>query len=309
MADQAALRVTRVGPESSNDPGFGFPDMQLNSGFQLPFPMARTAPPLSAQLSIPGMNIADVNYRPNKVIGLNSFSTIPSHYNTLVDNSDDQSKNDVREISLGQLLFARNHRKAKKRAGLPGPMYSQHVGPNNVEFKELLQLNRHLVNAKDMYETAADVVAEWRMLGVLKNEVAPNANIPYGTAPRSRTVNLIVGHRVSVLDYWAGFALTASMPLYLVVKWVDKGVADGYWQVFPYADPDEPYPPLEEVTFKKRGTWMVGEVIRVGVTSESRQRFQNGNPNLSLTKSMAAQGMLQTIEIYIGAARRGARSV
>ena len=300
MADQAALRVTRVGPESSNDRGFGFPDMQLNSTFALPFPMARSAPPLSAQLSIPGMSIADVNYRPNTVIGLNSFSTIPSHYNTLVDNSDDQSKNDVREISLGQLLFARNHRKAKKRAGTPGPMYSQHVGANNVEFKELLQLNRYLMTAKDLYETAADVVAEWRMLGVLKNEVAPNANIPYGTAPRSRTVNLIVGHRVSVLDYWTGFALTASMPVYLIVKYYDKGTNGGYWQIEPYANPDEPYPPLEKLTFTKRGAPMVGEVIRVGITSESRGRFENGNPSLQLTKSMAAQGMLQTVEIYIG---------
>jgi hypothetical protein len=96
-------------------------------------------------------------------------------------------------------------------------MYSQHVGPNNVEFKELLQLNRYLEGASDVYETAADITAEWRMLGVVKNEVAPNANIPYGTAPRSRTINLIVGHRVSLLDYWTGYALTASMPLYLIV--------------------------------------------------------------------------------------------
>lgn len=221
-----------------------------------------------------------------------------AHYNTLVDNSEDsQSAVDSRELSLGQLLFARNHRKAVRNKGKTGPMYAQTVGPNNCEFKELLQLNSHLKKMGGNYKTASDVLAEWKYIGILKNEVAPNANIPYGTAPRSRTINLIVGHRVAILDYWIGYSLTASMPIYLVVKWD----ARGYWQIVPYADPNEPVPPMEELTVvMTNGDIKVGEAIRVGITSESRRMFENTRPSLDFTKSMARQGVLSTIEIYIG---------
>jgi hypothetical protein len=94
--------------------------------------------------------------------------------------------------------------------------------------------------------------------------------------------------------------MTASMPLYLIVTWEDKGKNDGYWKVVPYANPDEPYPPLESLVYTRYDVKGVGEVIRVGITSESRRMYEHGTPSLDLTRSMATQGMLQTVEIYIG---------
>jgi len=170
-------RITSVGGLDSSDRGFGYPEMNLNSSIQLPFPQARTAPGAPG-LTLPGINIASVAYRPNAVIGLNSFSTIPAHYNTLVDNSEDsQSAVDSRELSLGQLLFARNHRKAVRNKGKTGPMYAQTVGPNNCEFKELLQLNSHLKKMGGNYKTASDVLAEWKYIGILKKS-AVDASTP-----------------------------------------------------------------------------------------------------------------------------------
>jgi hypothetical protein len=58
MSDPTA-RIAGVGLGD----GFGFPDAKFNNTFALPFPMANSAPALSSQLSIPGIGIADVNYR------------------------------------------------------------------------------------------------------------------------------------------------------------------------------------------------------------------------------------------------------
>lgn len=81
----------------------------------------------------------------------------------------------ARRLSVGMLIFARNHLRASTRAECR-PSYGVSVGNTCAEMKELFQLNQFLFENSHLYATAKAVAAEWPLLGIFKNETSNNAS-------------------------------------------------------------------------------------------------------------------------------------
>lgn len=103
--------------------------------------------------------------------GLQSFLSIPAHFVLLTDSAPNNANSsfEARRISVGMLLFSRNHLKASTRAECR-PSYGVAVGNTCVEMKELFQLNSFLLNNSHLYASAKAIAAEWPLIGVFKNE-------------------------------------------------------------------------------------------------------------------------------------------
>ena len=162
--------------------------------------------------------------------------------------------------------------------------------------QELTQLNEYLEQNSGDYDTADEIVAEWRLMGVIKNEAAPTS-AQYGTARVSRIVNLVVSHRVSVLNYWARSRILQTQKLYLVIKRDD---ATEKWKITPWTSPNFDYPPLSEITYD--GGKRVGTAVYVGKSSDqawAQHGGLSGTPT-DVSKSLVKGGMMSTIEMYLG---------
>ena len=109
-----------------------------------------------------------------------------------------------------------------------------------VELKEVNQLNAWLLEVEPRgagdppyYATAEEVLDEWKLLGVIKSEVAPRRN--YGEPAASRVLNLIVHGRVPTFNLWGGH-VTAGADLYLLVTRRKRGSAGQVaWTVTPWS--------------------------------------------------------------------------
>jgi len=186
------------------------------------------------------------------------------------------------------------------------PQYNRTEGANTVELKELTQLNRHLLENSDAYETAEQVIATWRLLGVVKTEAAPTGGVQYGQAAVERILNLVVSHRVSLLNYWLGTSsIVPTQKLYIVVK-RDKA-NKGAWQLFPWTDGSSGYPRPADLTTEQFGQHeeSVGAYYYVGRSSDQvyahfghSERRAAAKPKL--TESLLAQGMMSSLEISLG---------
>jgi hypothetical protein len=135
-------------------------------------------------------------------------------------------------------------------------------------------------------------------VGVLKTETAPmSTNTMYGTAPRSRIINLVVSHRVSVLNYWAGQRILEGQKLYLIVK----KELDGAWTVSPWTSSNAAYPPLWEIMCKDNKT--VGGVIYVGKSTDQNRSIQTSNKHttsINVCESLVSRGFMEQLEINLG---------
>ena len=285
--------------DQSNAPGF--PGAGGAGVVRLPFPQTAGPGAGLSTVAVPGLGAISGLQRPNRSVGLGlpSFTSIPHHVVTKTDASDPESVPDAKDIGVAQLLFARNDKRAKRKRGAM-PRYAPSTA-TNAEFKELTQLNRHLEENRALYSSAAEVMAEWHYLGVVKNEVAPNSNAGYRGAPASRMLNLIVGHRVQVLDYWAGLALSPSCPLYLVIRGV-PGTRGFHYQFVPWSNPDSPMPTLADVTYEdpRTKTFHVADLVRVGRASQYRDAGAYGEGKIDPLKKIISQGIKTTVEVYIG---------
>jgi hypothetical protein len=182
-------------PGTSN--GFGFPDSTFSTGLNLPF-KSDTGAPAGRNLSNLGMPGSQFfAARQPKYIdgeflsflsflfalltshslraGLQSFLSIPAHYVVLTDTAPNNSNSgfEARRLSVGMLLFGRNHLKASTRAECR-PSYGVPVGNTTVEMKELFMLNTFLLNNSHLYASAKAIAAEWPIIGVFKNETSNN---------------------------------------------------------------------------------------------------------------------------------------
>jgi hypothetical protein len=290
-------------PGTSN--GFGFPNATFSTGLNLPF-RSDTGPPAGRNLSnlgMPGSQFFAAR-QPKYIDGLQSFLSIPAHYVILTDSAPNNSNSgfEARRLSVGMLLFARNHLKASNRAETR-PSYGVPVGSTCIEAKELFQLNQFLYNNSALYKNAKSVVSEWILLGTFKNETANNGtwSKAYGDAARSRIINVIVSHRVATLNYWINYDLVVGQPLYLIVK----RDAKGHWQIIPWADSHKIHPAIDDLYFEwesENGKINdLGLAIHVGFSGHDQVPKDMGLQKgaLGVTKSLIERGVLSTIDVHL----------
>ncbi len=165
-------------PAVGSSKGFGFPDSTFSTGLGLPFRSDTGAPPGRnlTGLGMPGSQFFAAR-SPKYIDGLQSFLSIPAHFVLLTDTAPNNSNSgfEARRLSVGMILFGRNHLKASTRAECR-PSYGVPVGNTCVECKELFQLNTFLLNNSHLYASAKAVAVEWPLLGVFKNETANNVS-------------------------------------------------------------------------------------------------------------------------------------
>ena len=281
-----------------------------NTGLGLPF--TTSGAPASTR-GIDGLNNLAVNtvVRPNSYIGLNSFNSVMAHYVVIPNTNavdDPQGISDARDLGLSMLCFARDSAAASSSRH-HRPSYGVPTGgptsKNTTEMKELTQLNAFLERNSHYYNTASEILAEWKLIGVIKTEAAPaslaSQATPYGSASSSRIVNLVVGYRVACLNYWSTAEIYQTQRLFLIIKKTLSGV----WQITPWTDPNKSAPTFADLSYRdKDGTIHVGEFIYVGKSSDQHiehvQKKKYMHATADMNRSLVKQGMLGTIEIYIG---------
>lgn len=170
-------------------------------GLNVGFPYTGTP---SATSGIPNMGglLVNSSVRPTSSFAVNNFVSVMSHYVCISNPTDEKSKQNCRDLGLGMLVFVREtslppmdkNGSRRVRARYDG----MSIGPNTAEFKELTMLNEYLADHSKDYSSAEEIIAEWRLMGVIKNEAAPTS-VAYGSANYTRMLNLVVSHRVSVL--------------------------------------------------------------------------------------------------------------
>jgi len=228
---------------------------------------------------------------------------VMSHYVSISnpDPNDGASFQNCRDLGLGMLVFAREtdpvivgnvNERRRVRARYDGV----NVGPNTAELKELTMLNQYLKNHSDDYPTAASVVAEWRLLGVVKAEAAPTS-APYGAARISRVLNLVVSHRVSMLNYWVASRVLQTQKLYLIVN---KDPSGKHWQIEPWTSPNSDSPRLSDLEHQKTHT--IGEYYYVGKSSDQAWAHVSAycKTSTSMAESLVKRGLMNTLEVYLG---------
>ena len=256
---------------------------------------------------MPGMGNLAVNtlVRPTSSFGTQNFTSVMAHYVSINNPADPDGMQNCKDLNTGMLVFVRETTFVDtahvRRVGARYDGVS--VGPNTAEFKELTQLNEYLRKHSKDYDSAAAVVAEWRLMGVIKNEAAPT-NASYGAARVSRVLNLVVSHRVSVLNYWVSSRILQTQSLYLVVRRVQADIAgEGYWQVEPWSSPNLDYPPLDYLTGPlENDTHLFAAVIYVGKSTD-QSWAQYGGTNATdtdMSRSLVKSGLMNQLEIYLG---------
>jgi len=272
------------------------------ANLNLPFNVG-AGPAGGSRLNIPGVPFDQVQ-RNNSYFGLNSFVSVAAHYNTVANPDDSVSAQDCRDLGTGMLVFARETTNLGAKAGRPQPNYRVMEGQNMVELKELTQLNHHLITCpENAYETAEEVIAAWRLMGVVKTEQGPR--IDYGSAPVERILNLIVSHRISVLNYWiASSKIVQTQRMYIIVK--RDPAHGGRFQLFPFTSATFNYPQIGDLVSPKIGKYepSMGAYYYVGRSTDqvyAHREFRDTRAQTppDLSKSLLSRGLMTSIEVSL----------
>jgi hypothetical protein len=129
----------------------------------------------------------------------------------------------IKALGESMLCFVRNP-EGLPRGGVP-QRYAHPEDCNTAEAYEVNQLNEWLAGMKkrtgrssvDYYQTAEDLLREWNLYGVIKNELAPNRATNYGQRSETRMINFIVYGRVKTFNLW-GSGIAAGDRLFFVVR-------------------------------------------------------------------------------------------
>jgi hypothetical protein len=275
-----------------------------NFALNVGFPYGGTP---AAAGGIPNMGNLAVNtlVRPTSGFGTQNFTSVMAHYVSINNPADPDGAQNCKDLGTGMLVFVREttfvDNKHTRRMGARYDGVS--VGPNTAEFKELTQLNEYLRKHSKDYDSADAVVAEWRLMGVIKNEAAPTS-AAYGSARVSRVLNLVVSHRVSVLNYWVSSRILQTQKLYLVVRRVQPDVGgEGYFQVEPWTSPNLDYPPLDYLSGPLVNDFQTfAAVIYVGKSTDQSWAQVGGNnaTDTDMSRSLVKRGLMNQLEIYLG---------
>lgn len=259
------------------EPQFGTPAGSSISG--LPFPIGNG----------PGGQTGGIDGFAAGVLSANRVQNWPSngfvayHYVVVPNKNDRDSASRISRLGLGMLCFSRDMAQGvnKQRAfrknsdtmvGSTAVNYGNTVGERSAEVFELTQLNEHLrvPEVSDNYESAAQVLHEFRFLGVILAEVAPATDHNFGGRPSSRVVNFVVRGKCRTFNFWPG-AFPAHTELWLIVKKYQPKVGSGrlVWALQPYASLDKPRPTLDEICWIEGGKVKVGAAIYIGHTGQN----------------------------------------
>ena len=235
----------------------------------MPFPVS-SGPGLSGGLGLPFT--VDGFPHSQAVPGFPSNATHTHHYITLPDADCPQGQQRHAELGEAMLCFARNP------GGGPtnGRRHRYEVpeDANTVELLEVNQLNEWLAKndskpgrpGERYYETAVDLLREWKLLGVLKNEVAPPR--AYGSRNTSRVLNLVVQGRVATFNLWGG-RVTAGDGLYFLVKRDQRPGGGEAWVILPYAQEAGGRPGPAALQYGNTPVPKFGSWVYVGKAGES----------------------------------------
>ena len=239
-------RAHRPGPTTNMNSalGFGFqPTPGIGQNVQTIFPGSTYGAPANAAtgLNVAGMpgsdflntNLSDPGQQTNEVI--------PRHVRMCPDlhpPDHAESVNAIRTLGVGMLLFARKHFAymtfARNNGDSVKSTYKQTSfvteDGTSTQYFEWTQMAKWLANHSSMYESAEDVLEEWKFAGGLKNEVTPNTQSTYGKRPHTRLVNTTVRGPFTTFNVWAE-RLNPGQSLYFIVV---KGPVDSCFPKQPY---------------------------------------------------------------------------
>lgn len=204
-------------------------------GLGAPFPVTNGPGVNASGLGLPFP--IDGFYHDARSQGFPTNNTVPHHYITLPDAESPISASRHRELGEGMLCFVRNPTGAppegrRHRFELPEEA-------NTVEMLEVNMLNEWLKDnhlnssGRPYYSSAEELLREWKLLGVIKTEVAPNRANNYGQRASSRILNLIVNGRVPTFNLWGG-EVQAGADLYFIVRKEKTVGGKMYWVIRPY---------------------------------------------------------------------------
>ena len=208
---------------------------------------------------------------------------VPHHYLVLPDKENivkEKSHEAHRKLGEAMICFVRNP------MGKPEEHRQQDFGmpfeSTTVELLEVNQLNERLVFLAEKgitYKSAEDLLREWRLLGVIKSEIAPKR--PWGEDRPSRVLNLIVQGRVPTFNLWGG-CVHAGQSLYFVAK-MKKTSNQTVWQLEPWTSPTDSRPGLPDIVGESDslGAWVyvgkAGESIMDGTPVAKGGKFDDTN--------------------------------
>lgn len=238
-------------PSPAPSVAFGAPARP--AGLSAPFPVTSGPGVGASRLGLPFPT--DGFYHDARGPGWPTNNTVPHHYITLPDAESAISSARHRELGEYMLCFARNPTGAppdgrRHRFELPEEA-------NTVELLEVNMLNEWLRDntldrkREPYYKNADELLREWKLLGVIKTEVAPNRPNNYGERATSRVMNLIVNGRVPTFNLWGG-EVQAGADLYFLVRKEmvvgQKGVPSKVaWTIRPYTSRIKQRPGPEEL--------------------------------------------------------------
>ena len=236
-------------------------------GLNVPFSVS-SGPGYSGAISAPFQ--VDSFRHGQAVPGFPTNATVTHHYITLHD--AESPSGSTRQEALGEamLCFARNP--------TGGPTdgrrhrYEVPEEANTLELMEVNQLNEWLAEhdknskGKPYYASAAELLREWKLLGVIKNEVAPPRK--YGERNKSRVLNLVVQGRVATFNLWGG-NVCAGDELYFIVKRY-RGKSGLCWGILPYSSDQGGRPGPQALKFVlDDNSTDFGQRVYVGKVGES----------------------------------------
>ena len=140
--------------------------------------------------------------------------TVTYHYTTKVKDKKEIAR--VEEDNIGKIVFAHTGRVES----LHDPGFK---GKYEIEMYTLKGVNAFLEKKSENYATVAQVLKDWKFLGVVKNEVMRHAN-----ATRHRMFNLAVKGRVLASNEWKADEVFVDSRLYLVLERYQ-----GHWRFVP----------------------------------------------------------------------------
>lgn len=186
-------------------------------------------PPVPQNFSVNGgVGSADFVNTDGRDMGLRANEVVTKHFVMCPDLTPAEnaaSAEAIKAIGVGMLLFARKHFAVEsgfRRNGSFQQTASIMQSGDQTQFFEWTQLARWLANHSARYNTAQEVLEEWKFVGGLKNEVVANTTATYGRRPHTRLMNACVRGPFTAFNIWND-KLISGQSLYFIAK---KGPAD-----------------------------------------------------------------------------------
>lgn len=269
----------------------GTPAPPSNPNFSFP---VRGTPSGSGNVSVGPYSIS-AQHKTNTLGADGGFDAVAVHYLTVVDAYDPQSEVDARALATGNICFARSNEFRSRRHMQP-TSYGVTLGPASVELREVTQLNNLLRSVSEtLYTSAAQVLAEFRMVGVIRNETTPYSVTRSLDKPATRILNFVASHYTTCTNMWTGHTILSGQNLYLIVR---KNTDHKHYEIVGWTSPNRSAPALADLEPKPRDDSVIGDLgvavfvgKAVGTHRQRRGNSDGGFTDLDTVRNLVNQGM------------------